>query len=54
MFKIDVSIPEEPFLTVKTTENRGFTPDEVAERCVESAWFSLHRPPLDTAQVSDG
>ena len=35
MFKIDVSIPEEPFLTVKTTENRGFTPDEVAERCVE-------------------
>ena len=35
MFKLDVSIPEEPFLTVKTTENRGFTPDEVAERCVE-------------------
>jgi hypothetical protein len=35
MFKVDVSVPEEPFLTVKTTENRGFTPDEVAERCVE-------------------
>jgi|TARA_R110000787_G_scaffold12133_3_gene39600 hypothetical protein len=35
MFKVDVSIPETPFMVVKTTENRGFTPDEVAERCVE-------------------
>jgi hypothetical protein len=35
MFKLDVSIPEGPMLVVKTTENRGFTPDEVAERCVE-------------------
>ena len=35
MFKLDVSVPEDPFLVVKTTENRGFTPDEVAERCVE-------------------
>lgn len=35
MFKLDISAPEEPFLTVKTTEGRGFTPDEVAERCVE-------------------
>ena len=31
MFKLDVSVPEDPFLVVKTTENRGFTP----ERCVE-------------------
>lgn len=35
MFKLDVSVPETPFMVVKTTENRGFTPDEVAERCVE-------------------
>ena len=35
MFKFEVSIPEEPVVTVKTTENRGFSPDEVAERCVE-------------------
>ena len=35
MFKIDVNIPEDPVLVVKTTENRGFSPDEVAERCVE-------------------
>ena len=25
----------EPLVTVNTTEGRGFTPDEVAERCVE-------------------
>jgi hypothetical protein len=35
MFKFEVSVPEEPVVTVKTTENRGFSPDEVAERCVE-------------------
>jgi hypothetical protein len=35
MFKFEVSVPEEPTVTVKTTENRGFSPDEVAERCVE-------------------
>jgi hypothetical protein len=35
MFKLDVSVPETPFMVVKTTESRGFTPDEVAERCVE-------------------
>lgn len=35
MFKFEVSVPEEPIVTVKTTENRGFSPDEVAERCVE-------------------
>ena len=35
MFKFEVSVPEEPIVTVKTTDNRGFSPDEVAERCVE-------------------
>ena len=32
MFKFNVDIPKEPIVSVQTTENRGFTPDEVAER----------------------
>ena len=36
MFKLDLDVGEEPIVTVHTTENRGFTPDEVAERCVEN------------------
>ena len=35
MFKLQLDTPEEPIVTVHTTENRGFTPDEVAERCVD-------------------
>ena len=35
MFKFNIDIPKEPIVNIKTTENRGFTPDEVAERCVE-------------------
>lgn len=34
MFNFELNLPQEPFVTVHTTENRGFTPDEVAERCV--------------------
>jgi len=34
MFSFKLDLPQEPFVTVHTTENRGFTPDEVAERCV--------------------
>ncbi len=34
MFKADFELPETPIVTVQTTQNRGFTPDEVAERCV--------------------
>jgi hypothetical protein len=34
MFSFKLDMPQEPFVTVHTTENRGFTPDEVAERCV--------------------
>lgn len=34
MFGVKLEIPSEPIVTVATTENRGFTPDEVAERCV--------------------
>lgn len=35
MFKLDLDVGEEPIVSVHTTEGRGFTPDEVAERCVE-------------------
>ena len=35
MFKFSVDIPKEPIVNIQTTENRGFTPDEVAERCVQ-------------------
>lgn len=35
MFKLKLDLPEEPIVKVHTTQNRGFTPDEVAERCVD-------------------
>ena len=35
MFKFNVEVPKDPIVNIQTTENRGFTPDEVAERCVE-------------------
>jgi hypothetical protein len=34
-FKLKLDIPDEPFVTVHATQNRGFTPDEVAARCVD-------------------
>ena len=35
MFKLDLNISDDPIVNVQTTQNRGFSPDEVAERCVE-------------------
>jgi hypothetical protein len=36
MFKIDVSVPQtESLVSINTTDNRGFTPEELAEQCVE-------------------
>ena len=35
MFKLDLSVSDDPIVNVQTTNNRGFSPDEVAERCVE-------------------
>ncbi len=35
MFKLDFNVPDDPIVNVQTTQNRGFTPDEVAERCVD-------------------
>jgi len=33
-FKLDVK-QDAPLVDVRTTENRGFTPEELAEQCVE-------------------
>jgi len=36
MFEFKVSVPKDtPIVGVRTTDNRGFTPDELAEQCVE-------------------
>ena len=34
MFNVSVSLPKEPIVSISTTQNRGFTPEEVAQRCV--------------------
>ena len=28
-------LPKDPIVSIKTTDGRGFTPEEVAERCVD-------------------
>ena len=36
MFKIEMSVPQhESLVGINTTANRGFTPDELAEQCVQ-------------------
>ena len=35
MFQVGLTLPETPVVTVHTTENRGFTPEEVAARCAD-------------------
>ena len=36
MFEFKVSVPKDtPIVGVRTTDNRGFTPDELAGQCVE-------------------
>ena len=36
MFKIDVTVPkDEAVVGVRSTDNRGFTPEELAQQCVE-------------------
>ena len=36
MFKVEMSLPKDtPVVEVRTTENRGFTPDEIAEQCAQ-------------------
>lgn len=36
MFEVKVDVPRDvPLVSVKTTDNRGFTPEELAEQCVK-------------------
>lgn len=35
MFGLKFDIPETPIVQVHTTNNRGFTPEEIAERCAD-------------------
>lgn len=35
MFGVTLDIPSEPVVSVSTTSGRGFSPEEVAERCVQ-------------------
>ena len=35
MFDLKFNLPDTPIVSVKTTDGRGFTPEEVAERCVD-------------------
>jgi hypothetical protein len=35
MFQVGLTLPETPVVTVHTTKNRGFTPEEVAARCAD-------------------
>jgi len=36
MFKLDVNVPQNTSLVdIKTSDNRGFTPEELAEQCVQ-------------------
>ena len=36
MFNLDINVPkDEPVVGVRTTNHRGFTPDELAEQCME-------------------
>jgi hypothetical protein len=36
MFKLDLSVlKDQPIVGVRTTENRGFTPEEIAAQCME-------------------
>ena len=54
MFKFNIDIPKEPVVNIQTTEKRGFTPDEVAERCVEkliSVSDTTHPAIRDQAQA---
>lgn len=35
MFQAGMNLPSTPVVSVVTTENRGFTPEELAARCVQ-------------------
>jgi hypothetical protein len=57
MFGLKFDIPQTPVVKVETTENRGFSPDEVAARCVEriiSVSDSAHPAIRDQAKAFRG
>lgn len=33
--ELNLHVPETPFVKVHTTDKRGFTPEEIAERCAD-------------------
>ena len=33
--ELNLQVPETPFVKVYTTDNRGFAPEEIAERCAD-------------------
>ena len=33
--ELNLQVPETPFVKVYTTDNRGFVPEEIAERCAD-------------------
>lgn len=35
MFEVKLGLPSTPVVSVSTTDHRGFTPEELAERCAE-------------------
>ena len=49
-----MSLPKDPIVSIQTTKNRGFTPEEVSERCVEkiiSVSDNAHPAIRDQAQA---
>ena len=52
MFDLKLDIPEQPMVSVLTTQNRGFTPEEVSERCADKLMsISIDAHPLIRAQA---
>ena len=35
MFEASINLPKEPIVSVSTTQNRGWTVEEVADRCLQ-------------------
>ena len=42
MFKLNLDVPQsESLVQVNTTDNRGLTPDELSEQCVEKIYSDI-------------
>jgi hypothetical protein len=52
MFDLKLDIPDEGVVSVLTTQNRGFTPEEVSERCADKIMsISITANPIIRAQA---